>query len=52
VQVFEEETPASDIGFEPLISVKTILNLDVAKRLGWQIKQDKVSGISKVLKSK
>jgi ABC-type uncharacterized transport system substrate-binding protein len=48
--VFEDETPVNDIGFESTISIKTTLNLDIANKLGWSIKQEKLIRVSKIIK--
>lgn len=42
VEVLEAGTSPSAIGFEPLISIQTTLNLGVAKRLRWGIRKEKV----------
>jgi hypothetical protein len=49
VQVFEEETDINTIGFEPLISVKLVLNKNVAKELHWDLAEDKLERINKIL---
>ncbi|HLP40231.1 MAG TPA: hypothetical protein VK465_01880 [Fibrobacteria bacterium] len=45
VRVLEEESKPAELGFEPLISVQTTLNLGVSKRLGWEIRAGKLDRV-------
>ncbi len=52
LQVLEEHESPDSIGLEPLISVQTVINLDVAKIIGWKFNTEKLSNVNKVLQSK
>ncbi|MEO6096229.1 MAG: hypothetical protein ABIW76_11195 [Fibrobacteria bacterium] len=49
VQVIEGSVQPSAIGFEPLISIQTTLNLGVAKRLRWEIRKDKLPRVGDLI---
>jgi hypothetical protein len=49
IEHFERGVSVNDIGLEPLIDVKSVINSDVAKSIGWKIKFDGLSEDSKVL---
>ena len=50
IEFFENETPLESIGFEPTISIKSTLNQNVAKKLGWKLKAEKLGRINKFVK--
>ena len=47
--VFEEGTPISTIGFEPLISVKTTVNLKTAKEYDWPLNKKNLLSIDRII---
>ncbi len=50
IQVFEAGDSPDSLGLEPLISVQTIVNLEVAQREKWTLNKDKLKRVSMVLK--
>lgn len=50
IQVFESGESPVEIGLEPLISVQTVINLEVAKRVKWPVKGEKLYRVTSVLK--
>jgi ABC-type uncharacterized transport system substrate-binding protein len=50
VDHFENKTPMEKIGFEPTISIKSTLNMRVAREIGWKIRDDKIGRINTVIK--
>jgi hypothetical protein len=50
VQVLEEDVPPAALGFEPLISVQTTLNLSVAERLHWEIRKELLGRVGELVK--
>jgi hypothetical protein len=50
VEHFENGTPADKIGFEPTISIKSTLNMRVAREIGWKLKEDKLGRITTIIK--
>ncbi len=47
---FENDLIMSDIGFEKTISIKSTLNVNVAKELGWKLKEEKLYRINTIIK--
>ena len=47
---FENNTPMEKIGFEPTISIKSTLNMRVAREIEWKIKKDKLGRITTIIK--
>jgi hypothetical protein len=47
---FENGTPLGDIGFEPVISIKSTLNESIAKEIGWKLNAGKLGRINKIVK--
>jgi hypothetical protein len=52
IEMFENETPVEDIGFEPLIRVNSVLNMEVAKSIGWTVNKEKLNKVNKILEKK
>jgi len=50
VQYYEEGKSSKEIGFEPTISIKSIVNLSVAAQIGWGVKEEKMNRIDKIIK--
>jgi hypothetical protein len=50
VQVLEEQVPPATLGFEPLISVQTTLNLGVAERLHWEIRKELLGRVGELVR--
>jgi ABC-type uncharacterized transport system substrate-binding protein len=50
VEHFENKIPMDKIGFEPTISIKSTLNMNVAEKLGWKLKSEKLGRISTIIK--
>jgi ABC-type uncharacterized transport system substrate-binding protein len=46
---FDNQTPLDKIGFEKTISVKSTLNMNVAKEIGWKLKEDKLGRITTII---
>jgi ABC-type uncharacterized transport system substrate-binding protein len=49
VQVLEDGTSPAALGFEPLISVQTTLNLDVAARARWEIRTESLERVDELV---
>lgn len=49
VQVLEEGAAPAALGFEPLISVQTTLNLGVAERLHWEIRKELLGRVGELV---
>jgi hypothetical protein len=50
VEHFENNTPMEKIGFEQTISIKSTLNLRVAREIEWKVKEDKLGRITTIIK--
>jgi ABC-type uncharacterized transport system substrate-binding protein len=50
LQVLEEDTGLDEIGFEPPISVKTVVNLQVAEDIGLDLDQERLNKVNKIVK--
>jgi hypothetical protein len=49
-EYFENGSSLEAIGFEPTISIKSILNESVAKELGWKLKSEKLGRVNLIVK--
>ncbi len=49
VQVLEDGVPTESLGFEPLISVHTTLNLGVTKRLRWPVREEMLERVDAII---
>jgi ABC-type uncharacterized transport system substrate-binding protein len=47
---FENGAQAEKIGFEPTISIKSTLNIRVAREIGWPLKDEKLGRITTIIK--
>jgi hypothetical protein len=52
IQVFESGESPGKLGLEPLVSVQTVLNLDMAQRVEWDLNKDKLHRVNSVLTKK
>ncbi|HKP95747.1 MAG TPA: hypothetical protein VJ385_08315 [Fibrobacteria bacterium] len=50
IQVFESKEDVSRVGFEPLVSIQMTVNADMARRAGWELREDKLSQVKTVLR--
>lgn len=50
IQVFESGESPSALGMEPLISVQTVVNLDMAQKVKWALNKEKLYRVSSVLR--
>lgn len=50
IQVFESGESPDSIGLEPLVSVQTVINMDMAQRVKWPLHQDMLYRVTSVLK--
>lgn len=50
LQVLEQGESSESVGLEPLISVKTVVNLEVAKEIGWKLNATRLEKINKIYK--
>ena len=51
MEYFENGTTIEEIGFEPVISIKSTLNEAVARELDWKLKTEKLGRIDKIIKN-
>jgi ABC-type uncharacterized transport system substrate-binding protein len=49
IDYFDNRTPLEKIGFEPTISVKSTLNLKMAREIGWKLKEEKLGRITTII---
>ena len=47
---FENNITMDEIGFEPTISIKSTLNMRVAREIGWKLRNDKLGRITTIIK--
>jgi hypothetical protein len=52
IQVFESGESPGKLGLEPLVSVQTVINLDMAQRVKWDLNKDKLYRVNSVLTKK
>lgn len=50
IQVFENGRSAGEIGSEMLIGIKTTINMDVARDIGWEFQKENLNRIEKIIK--
>jgi hypothetical protein len=52
IQVFESGESPGKLGLEPLVSVQTVINLDMAQKVKWDLNKDKLYRVNSVLTKK
>ncbi|MEO7425471.1 MAG: hypothetical protein ABI036_09810 [Fibrobacteria bacterium] len=52
IQVFESGETPGKLGLEPLVSVQTVINLDMAQKVKWDLNKDKLYRVNSVLTRK